>query len=174
VHGARPQIEAELKAKGVRSRYAQGLRITDDAALMAVKQAAGVLRVELEALLSQGCRARRWPGRRSACLGNFITARPIGVLNGTDFQYTGAVRKVDAPAIARLGRRRGGGWCRTSATRRPARSSTFPGKTWPRTWPWRSRPTKLLMYTDRLPADRREGSGERAYRQGSADAPRKK
>ena len=28
VHGARPQIEAELKAKGQRSRYAQGLRVT--------------------------------------------------------------------------------------------------------------------------------------------------
>src|SRR6266851_9480088 len=54
VHGARPQIEAELKGRGVRSRYAQGLRVTDDAALTAVKQAAGVLRVELEAQLSQG------------------------------------------------------------------------------------------------------------------------
>src|SRR5947207_7875342 len=31
VHGARPQIAAELKARGVRSRYAHGLRITDDA-----------------------------------------------------------------------------------------------------------------------------------------------
>ena len=38
VHGARPQIEAELKAKGQRSRYAGGLRITDEAALVAVKQ----------------------------------------------------------------------------------------------------------------------------------------
>src|SRR2546423_12784267 len=54
VHGARPQIEAELKAKGVRSRYAQGLRVTDEAALIAVKEAVGVLRVEMEALLSQG------------------------------------------------------------------------------------------------------------------------
>ncbi|HEX7250205.1 MAG TPA: N-acetylglutamate synthase, partial [Burkholderiales bacterium] len=54
VHGARPQIEAELKARGVRSRYAQGLRITDEAALVAVKEAVGVLRVEIEAVLSQG------------------------------------------------------------------------------------------------------------------------
>src|SRR4051795_12405276 len=38
VHGARPQIEAELKSRGMRSRYAQGLRVTDEAALMAVKQ----------------------------------------------------------------------------------------------------------------------------------------
>src|SRR6185503_20922348 len=54
VHGARPQIEAELKAKGVRSRYAQGLRVTDEAALIAVKNAAGLLRIEIEAVLSQG------------------------------------------------------------------------------------------------------------------------
>ena len=51
VHGARPQIEAELKTRGVRSRYAKGLRITDEAALIAVKEAVGVLRVEMEALL---------------------------------------------------------------------------------------------------------------------------
>ncbi|HZD20939.1 MAG TPA: N-acetylglutamate synthase, partial [Burkholderiales bacterium] len=54
VHGARPQIEAELKAKGARSRYAQGLRITDETALTAVKNAAGLLRIEIEAVLSQG------------------------------------------------------------------------------------------------------------------------
>src|SRR5215813_6173946 len=54
VHGARVQIEAELKRQGNRSKYAQGLRITDEAALIAVKHAAGALRVEIEALLSQG------------------------------------------------------------------------------------------------------------------------
>src|SRR3970282_1106289 len=54
VHGARPQIEAELKARGVRSRYAQGLRVTDERALQAVKGAAGELRVDIEAMLSQG------------------------------------------------------------------------------------------------------------------------
>ena len=54
VHGARPQIEAELRAKRQRSRYAKGLRITDANSLAAVKHAAGFLRVEIEALLSQG------------------------------------------------------------------------------------------------------------------------
>src|SRR5437763_730580 len=102
VHGARPQIEAELKSKGLRSRYAQGLRITDEAALMAVKQAVGVLRVELEALLSQGLPDSPMAGAQiRVASGNFITARPIGVLKGTDFQYTGTVRKVDAEEIAR-------------------------------------------------------------------------
>src|SRR3954470_5531394 len=102
VHGARPQIEAELKAKGARSRYAQGLRITDEAALISVKHAVGVLRVELEALLSQGLPDSPMAGAQiRVASGNYLTARPIGVLKGVDFQFTGAVRKVDAPAIER-------------------------------------------------------------------------
>src|ERR687891_676456 len=102
VHGARPQVEAEMKAKGLRSRYAQGLRITDEQALTAVKHAAGVLRVEIEALLSQGL--PNSPMARAqirVASGNYITAQPIGVRKGTDFQFTGAVRKVDAAGIAR-------------------------------------------------------------------------
>jgi amino-acid N-acetyltransferase len=100
VHGARPQIEAELKARGVRSKYAQGLRVTDERALQAVKGAAGVLRFELEALLSQGLPDS--PMARAqirVASGNYITARPIGVRKGIDFQFTGAVRKIDASAI---------------------------------------------------------------------------
>src|SRR2546423_3729422 len=100
VHGARPQIEAELKARGARSRYAQGLRITDEPALIAVKQAAGVLRIEIEAVLSQGLPRSPMAGAQIRVnSGNFITARPIGVRKGVDFLYTGAVRKVDAFAI---------------------------------------------------------------------------
>ncbi|MBI3370346.1 MAG: amino-acid N-acetyltransferase [Betaproteobacteria bacterium] len=102
VHGARPQIEAELKAKGLRSRYAKGLRITDTAALTCVKQAAGVLRVEIEALLSQGLPNSPMAGSQiRVASGNFITAQPIGVVKGVDYQFTGSVRKVDAVAIAR-------------------------------------------------------------------------
>ena len=48
VHGARPQIDAELKAKRLRARFAKGMRVTDTPALTAVKHAAGVLRVEIE------------------------------------------------------------------------------------------------------------------------------
>jgi amino-acid N-acetyltransferase len=101
VHGARPQVEAEMKAKGLRSRYAQGLRVTDEQALTVVKHAAGVLRVEIEALLSQGL--PNSPMARAqirVASGNYITARPLGVRNGVDFQFTGAVRKVDAAALA--------------------------------------------------------------------------
>jgi len=102
VHGARPQIEAELRAKRHRSRYVKGLRVTDAQSLVAVKQAAGVLRVEIEALLSQGLPSSPMAGAQiRVASGNFIAARPLGVLDGTDFQFTGVVRKVDAVAIAR-------------------------------------------------------------------------
>src|SRR4029077_8077184 len=102
VHGARPQIEAELGAKRQRSRYARGLRITDAQSLVAVKHAAGFLRVEIEALLSQGLPNSPMAGAQiRAASGNYIAAKPIGVLNGVDFQFTGTVRKVDGVAIAR-------------------------------------------------------------------------
>ena len=93
VHGARPQIEAQLRAKRQRSRYARGLRITDANSLVAVKHAAGVLRVEIEALLSQGLPNSPMAGAQiRVASGNFIAAKPIGVLDGVDFQFTGAVR----------------------------------------------------------------------------------
>lgn len=102
VHGARTQIEAELRAKGQRSRYAKGMRITDTASLTAVKHAAGVLRVEIEALLSQGLpNSPMAGGAIRVGSGNYLIARPIGVVDGVDFQFTGAVRKVEAAAIAR-------------------------------------------------------------------------
>ena len=85
VHGARPQIEAELRAKRQRSRYAKGLRITDANSLMAVKQAAGVLRVEIEALLSQGLPNSPMAGAQiRVASGNYIAAKPVGVVDGVD------------------------------------------------------------------------------------------
>ena len=102
VHGARTQIEAELRAKRLRSRYARGLRITDAQSLLAVKHAAGALRVEIEALLSQGLPNSPMAGAQiRVASGNFIAAKPVGVVEGVDFQYTGTVRKVDGTAIAR-------------------------------------------------------------------------
>lgn len=102
VHGARPQIEAELKSQGLRSHYSKGRRITDAAALVAVKHAAGALRVEIEALLSQGLPNSPMAGADiRVASGNFITAKPIGVVDGVDLQFTGTVRKVDTIAINR-------------------------------------------------------------------------
>ena len=101
VHGSRPQIEAQLKARRLRSRYHKGLRVTDPAALECVKEAVGLLRVEIDALLSLGLPNTPMAGAAiNTVSGNFITARPMGVHDGVDYLHTGRVRKVDAQAIS--------------------------------------------------------------------------
>lgn len=100
VHGARPQIDAEMTGRGLEPRFHKGLRVTDAAALECVKRAMGVTRIEIEALLSQGLPNTPMAGAFLRVTGgNFITARPVGVVDGVDFQYTGAVRKVIAEEI---------------------------------------------------------------------------
>ncbi|MGB0713098.1 MAG: amino-acid N-acetyltransferase [Gammaproteobacteria bacterium] len=100
VHGARPQIEELVSAQGGDSAYADGLRVTDDLGLEAAKEAAGRLRVEIEAMLSMGVANSPMGGARiRVASGNFVTARPLGVVDGQDFMHTGEVRRVDAEGI---------------------------------------------------------------------------
>jgi amino-acid N-acetyltransferase len=100
VHGSRPQIEAQLAKRQAQSRYHQGLRITDAVALECVKEAVGLLRVEIDALLSQGLPNTPMAGAPiNTVSGNFITARPMGVMDGVDYQHTGVVRKIDTKAV---------------------------------------------------------------------------
>jgi amino-acid N-acetyltransferase len=100
VHGARPQIEARLSGRGAELRYVNGLRITDETALACVKEAAGVVRVEIEALLSLGLANSPMAGVRIPVVsGNFVTARPLGVIDGVDYAHTGAVRRVDRQTL---------------------------------------------------------------------------
>jgi amino-acid N-acetyltransferase len=100
VHGARPQIESRLKARGAKLEYANGLRITDDDALACVKEAVGTVRVEIEALLSMGLANTPMSGvRLRTSSGNFVTARPLGIRDGIDYCHTGEVRRVDGRAI---------------------------------------------------------------------------
>jgi amino-acid N-acetyltransferase len=65
-----------------------------------VKEAAGELRLDIEAAFSRGLpNTPMADSRVSVISGNFITAMPIGVVDGVDFIHTGLVRKVDADSI---------------------------------------------------------------------------
>jgi amino-acid N-acetyltransferase len=100
VHGARPQIEAQMKARGIRPRYVRGMRVTDESAMQCVKQANGQLRVEIEALLSMGLPFSPMANATIRVAGgNFVVARPRGVVDGVDMQYTGEVRRVHTDVI---------------------------------------------------------------------------
>ncbi|MFZ1243446.1 MAG: amino-acid N-acetyltransferase, partial [Azonexus sp.] len=105
VHGARPQIEEELREKNLESIYHRGYRVTDAAALDCVLDAVGSVYLEIQAMLSQGLPNTPMANSRIRVIGgNFITGQPIGVLDGIDMHYAGKVRKVDADGInAQLG-----------------------------------------------------------------------
>ncbi|MBN9126318.1 MAG: amino-acid N-acetyltransferase, partial [Nitrosospira sp.] len=100
VHGARPQIEARLAEHDLQTTYVRDMRVTDAATLQCVKESIGRVRVEIEALLSMGL--PNSPMANAAirvASGNFVVARPIGVIEGIDLMHTGEVRKVDAAGI---------------------------------------------------------------------------
>ncbi len=100
VHGARPQISAALENNAKVSSYHRNIRITEADCIETVTRVVGGESAKLEALLSMGisnspmqdCDVR-------LCRGNFVTAKPAGIHDGIDYQYTGNVRKIRAPAI---------------------------------------------------------------------------
>jgi len=100
VHGSRPQVQAQLALKGLPARFERGIRITDADALGCVKEAAGEIRLDIEAAFSQGLPNTPMANAKVRVVsGNFVTARPMGVIDGIDYMHTGVVRKVDADAI---------------------------------------------------------------------------
>jgi amino-acid N-acetyltransferase len=102
VHGFRPQVNEQLKAKGHTPRYSHGIRITDEVALDCAQEAAGQLRYEIEAAFSQGLPNTPMADSTVRVIsGNFITARPVGIVDGVDFQHSGLVRKVDIAGITK-------------------------------------------------------------------------
>ena len=97
VHGSRPQINERLAARGLEPRYHQDRRITDSDTLNCVMDAVGSLRIAIEARLC----TLAGQGRLRVVSGNFVTAKPIGVIDGVDLHHTGEVRRIDRKAISR-------------------------------------------------------------------------
>lgn len=102
VHGSRPQIETRLASNGLTPRYHRDLRITDSPTLDCVIDAVGQLRIAIEARLSMDmARSPMQGSRMRVTSGNFVTARPIGVVDGVDYHHTGEVRRIDRKGINR-------------------------------------------------------------------------
>ena len=102
VHGMRPQIDAELKVRGVEPVFHGNVRVTTDDALPSVISAAGQLRIAIEAELSMGLANSPMHGARiRVSSGNFVVAKPIGIHDGVDFCHTGEIRRVDIETIQR-------------------------------------------------------------------------
>lgn len=102
IHGIRPQIDQRLKQQNISFKFHQNLRITDNTALQCVKEAAGLVRVEIEALLSMGLSNSPMAGAKiNVASGNFVIAKPLGIIEGVDYQHTGQVRRIEYESIQR-------------------------------------------------------------------------
>ncbi len=100
VHGSRPQVNEQLKLKGYATQFGRGTEPTSDEALECAKEAAGEIRLDIEAAFSQGLPNTPMSHAQIRVIsGNFVTARPVGVIDGVDYTHTGAVRKLDVDAI---------------------------------------------------------------------------
>ncbi|ARP94889.1 amino-acid N-acetyltransferase [Bordetella genomosp. 13] len=100
VHGSRPQVNEQLRLKGYTQQFGRGMQPTDKAALECAKEAAGEIRLDIEAAFSQGLPNTPMSGSHIRVIsGNFVTARPTGVVDGVDYQHTGMVRKIDSDAL---------------------------------------------------------------------------
>ena len=96
VYGTRASIEKLLHSEKLSLEYHKGMRVTTAAVMEYVKEATGTLRIEIEAKLSMGLGNTPMSnaGLR-VCSGNYVTAKPLGILDGIDFQYTGEIRSID-------------------------------------------------------------------------------
>jgi len=100
VHGCRPQVEERLKLRKAKMQIVNDQRITDNIALACVKEAAGAVRIEMEALFSMGLPNSPMSGAKiKVSSGNFVTAKPLGIIDGIDYQHTGEVRKIDKEGL---------------------------------------------------------------------------
>jgi amino-acid N-acetyltransferase len=93
-------VQEQLTLRQIESRFSNGLRITDKSSLECAKEASGELRLDIEAAFSAGLPNTPMGNARIRIIsGNFVTARPVGIVDGIDFEHTGVVRKVESEAI---------------------------------------------------------------------------
>ena len=81
VHGFRPQVNEQLRAKGHEAKYSHGMRITDEVALDSAQEAAGQLRYEIEAAFRIQSGIQLGPGERWQVV--YVALRMIECLSST-------------------------------------------------------------------------------------------
>ena len=95
VHGTRNQLEQAIQQQKLSSKFHKSLRITTPQILEISKNIVGRVRVDIENKLSYALNTPPIINTGLSIIsGNFITAKPIGVHDGIDYQYTGQVRKI--------------------------------------------------------------------------------
>lgn len=103
--GALPQIEQALVSAKLSADTIGGTLLINNQALSVASATLGDLRTRIESALSAGMReGRHQTTPLRAVSANFITAKPIGIHEGIDYEHSGRVRKIDSDGVlAQLG-----------------------------------------------------------------------
>ncbi|WP_017429792.1 amino-acid N-acetyltransferase [Vreelandella jeotgali] len=100
VFGIRPQVQAALAADAITPQRLNGRWVANAAVMQRVEQVAARQRLWLEARLSLGLPSTPLHGVELGVVsGNLVTAKPLGVREGVDFDHSGEVRRVRGSAI---------------------------------------------------------------------------
>lgn len=103
VHGSRPQIDEFILEQESEPSFHKDLRITLPEDLHTICSASANVRMKIEALLSMGLSNSPMHGAGiKISSGNYISAKPIGIIDGVDHKHTGEVRSVNSVAIKEL------------------------------------------------------------------------
>ncbi len=99
VLGLRSLIDKKL-GKQISSKFENDRRVTDTKSLAAIKEVAGSVKTDIEALFSIGLINTPMSGMKlNIVSGNYVRAKPVGIRNGVDYQHTGEVRSISANEI---------------------------------------------------------------------------
>ncbi|MCF6253504.1 MAG: amino-acid N-acetyltransferase [Thiomicrorhabdus sp.] len=98
VMGATPQIDTALNSHNLPWELHQQFRITTSDMIPIFQQTIGMVRSQMEAVFSQATNQQSAP--LTLISGNWVIAQPKGVIDGVDFQHTGALRKINHHAIS--------------------------------------------------------------------------
>lgn len=100
IHGARAQIQTALDKAQLPSRVINSHRVTEKSMMPHILATVGSLRLRIEAILSMGLSNPPMPSAPIRVIsGNFLTAKPIGVIDGIDYGLAGELRHIDSDAI---------------------------------------------------------------------------
>ncbi len=99
VHGTRSQIDQALP----NSKFHQGLRISTFEDMDTICRETALVRYQIESMFSLGI--ANSPMQNAAITissGNYVSAKPLGVIDGVDYEHTGTVRNINSKAIISL------------------------------------------------------------------------
>jgi amino-acid N-acetyltransferase len=95
--GAGDWLDQAYREAGLSWQHHHNTRITQAEHLPLLESTIGRVRARVESAITQASAEHHLPG--ALVSGNWVVAKPKGVIDGKDFQHTGSVRKINRSAL---------------------------------------------------------------------------